>query len=55
MKLLGSTEVKIKKDITIRYLEITEVVLIHLIVANNSYQQDSEVLYTRLLNISNIY
>ena len=42
------------------YLEITEVVLIHCNVVNNSYQQNSRVLYTfalkksfdQLLNIS---
>ena len=42
------------------YLEITEVVLIHWNVVNNSYQQNSRVLYTfvlkkwfdQLLNIS---
>ena len=49
MKLLGSTKSKIKKDENgenVTYLEITEVVLIHYNVANNSYQQNSRVLYT---------
>ena len=34
------------------YLEITEVVLIHCNVVNNSYQQNSRVLYTFVPNIS---
>ena len=36
------------------HLEITEVILIHCIIVNNDYQQDSRVLYTfdRLLDIS---
>ena len=41
MKLLGSTESKITKDTNdenLPYLEITEVVLIHCNVVNNSYQ-----------------
>ena len=63
MKLLGSTKSKITKDESaenVPYLEITEVVLIHCKVVNNSYQQNSRVLYTfvpnksfgQLLNIS---
>ena len=63
MKLLRS----IKRDVTknensenVPYLEITEVVLKHYNVVNNSYQQNSRVLYTfvpnksfgQLLNIS---
>ena len=49
MKLLGSTKSKIKEDENsknVPYLEITEVVVIHCNVANNSYQQNSRVLYT---------
>ena len=63
MKLLGSTKSKITKDENgenVPYLEITEVILIHCNVVNNSYQQNSRVLYTfvpnksfgQLLNIS---
>ena len=63
MKLLGSTKSKItknKNEENVPYLEITEVVLIHCNVFNNSYQQNSRVLYTffpnetfgQLLNIS---
>ena len=49
MKLLGSTKSKITKDKNgenIPYLEITEVVLILGNVVNNSFQQNSRVLYT---------
>ena len=49
MKLLGSTKSKITKDKNgenVPYLEITEVILVHCDVANNSYQQNSKVLYT---------
>ena len=55
MKLLRSTETKIIKNENgenVSYLEITEVVLIHCNVANNSYQQKSRVLYTFLPNKS---
>ena len=48
-KLLGSTKSKITKDNNcenVSYLEITEIILIHCNVANNSYQQNSRVLYT---------
>ena len=44
MKLPRSTKSKITKDENgenVPYLEITEVVLIHCNVANNSYQQNS--------------
>ena len=65
MKLLGSTENKIRKDKNgenISHLEITKVVLVHCNFVNNEYQQDSKVLYTfvpnkafsRLLEISPI-
>ena len=43
MKLLGSTKSKIKKDKNgenMPYLEITEVILVHCNVINNSYQQN---------------
>ena len=63
MKLLRSTKSKITNDENtenVPYLEITEVVLIHYNVINNSYQQNTRVLYTfvpnksfgRLLDIS---
>ena len=50
MKLLGSTKSKITKDENgenVSYLEITELVLIQCNVVNNSYQQNSRVLYTK--------
>ena len=53
MKLLGCTENKITKDKNgenVSHLEITEVVLVHCNIANNDYQQDSEVLYTFVPN-----
>ena len=43
MRLIGSTKSKIRKNEnseTVPYLEITEVVLIHSSVVNNSYQQN---------------
>ena len=49
MKLFGNTKSKITKDKNgenVPYLEITEVVLIRFNVVNNSYQQNSRVLYT---------
>ena len=63
MKLPGSTNSKIAKNENgenVLRLEITEVVLIHCNVVDNSYQQNSRVLYTfvpnksfgELLNIS---
>ena len=55
MKLLRSTHSKITKDINgenVSYLEITEVVLIDCYVVNNSYQQNSRVLYTFVPNKS---
>ena len=48
LKLLRSTKRKITKnenDENVPYLEIIEVVLIHCNVVNNSYQQNSRVLY----------
>ena len=32
------------------HIEITEVILVHCIIANNDYQQDSRVLYTFVPN-----
>ena len=55
MKILWSTKSKIAKDENgenVTYLEITEVVLIHCNVANNSYQQNSRVLYIFIPNTS---
>ena len=55
MKLLGSTKSKITRDENeenVPHLEITEVVLIHCNVVNNSYQQKSRVLYTFVPNKS---
>ena len=55
MKLLGSTKSKVtkyKNGENASYLEITEVVLIHCNVVNNSYQQSSRVLYTFVPNKS---
>ena len=55
MNLLGSTKSKITKDEDDKnepYLEITEVVLIHCNVANNDYQQNSNLLYTIVPNKS---
>ena len=49
VKLPRSTNRKIRKNKNgknVPYLEITEVVLIHCNVVNNSYQQKSRVLYT---------
>ena len=49
MKLLEDTKRKIAKDENgenVPYLEITEAVLIQCNIVNNSYQQDSRVLYT---------
>ena len=55
MKLLESTKSKITKDENgenVPYSEITEVVLIQSNVVNNSYQQNSRVLYTFVPNKS---
>ena len=51
--LLGSTKSKLTKDKkgkNVPYLEISEVVLIHFNVVNNSYQQNSRVLFTFVPN-----
>ena len=55
VKLRASTKSKISKDKNneiVPYLKITEVVLIHCNVVNNSYQQNSKVLYTFISNKS---
>ena len=55
MKLLGSTKSRITKNKNgenVRYLEITEVVLVRCTAVNNSYQQNSTVLYTTVSNQS---
>ena len=55
MKLLGSIKSKITKDKDGEngpYLEIAEVVLILFNFVNNSYQQNSRVLYTFVPNKS---
>ena len=55
MKLLRSTKIKITKDKNceiVRYLEITEVVLIHCNIVNNYCQQNSRVLETFVPNKS---
>ena len=44
MKLLGNTENKITKDKSgedVPHLKVTEVVLVHCVIVNNDYQQDS--------------
>ena len=49
IKLLGSTEIKIRKDKNgknVPHLEIAEVVLVHCDTVNNDYQQESRLLYT---------
>ena len=48
MKLLWSTTSKIRKDKydeNVPYLKITEIVLTHCNVVNNSYQKDSSLVY----------
>ena len=58
MNLLGSIKSKTTKDENyenIPYLKLTEVLLIHCIIANNSYQQDSFVpnkSFSQLIDIS---
>ena len=55
MKLLGSSKSKIIKDKSgenVSYLETTEVVLIHCNVVNDSYLQNSRVLYAFVPNKS---
>ena len=53
MKLLGSTEIKItgEKNVeNVPHLEVVEVVLIHCNIVDNSYQQNSRILYTSVPN-----
>ena len=53
MTVLGSTKRKISKNENgenVPYLEFTEVALIHCNFVNNSYQQNSRVLYTFVPN-----
>ena len=53
MKLLGSNESKITKDKNgenVPHLEIVELVLIHCNIVNNSYQQNSQILYAFVPN-----
>ena len=53
MKLFGSTESKITKDKNgenIPHLELVELVLIHCNLVNNNLQQNSQILYTFVLN-----
>ena len=55
MKLLGITKCEITKNWireNVPYLEITEVVLIHCNVVDNSYQPKSRVFYTFVPNKS---
>ena len=55
MTVLGSTKRKISKNENgenMPYLEFTEVVVIHCNFVNNSYQQNSRVLYTFVPNKS---
>ena len=49
MKLFESTKSKITKDENgenVPHLETTVVLLVHCIIVNNNYQQESRVLYT---------
>ena len=49
MKLLGSTESKTtgeKNGESVPHLEVVELVLIHCDIVDNSYQQNSRILYT---------
>ena len=55
MKLLGSTKIKITKGENgenLPQLDNTELKLVHCIIVNNEYQQDSTVLYTFVPNKS---
>ena len=55
MKLIRNTKRQITKkenDENVLYLEITEVVLMHFNVVNNSYQQNSRALYISVPNKS---
>ena len=53
IKLLGSTESKVTRDMNGRevpHLEVIELVLVHCNLVNNDYQQDSRILYTVVPN-----
>ena len=53
MKLLGSTESKIKKDKNgenVPHLKTVELVLVHCNLVSNDYQQDSRILFTFVTN-----
>ena len=53
MKLLGSTESKItggKNGENVPHLKVVELVLIHCNIVDNSYQQNSRILYTFVPN-----
>ena len=53
MQLLGINKSKIRKNENgenVPYLEITEVILLHCNIVNNSYQQNSTVSYTFVSN-----
>ena len=53
MKLLGSTESKIageKNGENVPHLEVAELVLIHCNISDNSYQQNSRIIYTFVPN-----
>ena len=55
MELLGSTECKItgeKSHENVPHLEFNELVLIHCNIVDNSYQQNSRILYTFVPNKS---
>ena len=52
MKLLGSTKSKMTKDKSgenVPHFEISELILIQCNTANNDYQQDSRVIFSREL------
>ena len=53
MKLLGSTESKITKDMngeSVPHLEAVELELVYCNLVNNDYQEDSRILYTFVPN-----
>ena len=53
MKLLGTTKSKIageKNGENVPHLEVVELVLIHYNIVDNSYQQNSRILYTFVPN-----
>ena len=55
MKLLGSIENKITKDMNVNdvpHLEITEVILVHCNLVNNDYLHDYRILHTFVPNKS---